>query len=113
MIRDDGVYLAHILDTLKPISEYAGGLDYETFRTTRMVQDAIIRQFEVMGEATKNLSDGFRSLHPEIPWKDLAGFRDKLIHQYFGVDLSLVWRSVADDVPMLLEELSRIVQDER
>ncbi len=113
MIRDDGVYLAHILDALKQISEYAGELDYETFRTMRMVQDAVIRQFEVMGEATKNLSDGFRARHAEVPWKDLAGFRDKLIHQYFGVDLSLVWRSVTDDVPLLLEELITIAQGEK
>ena len=110
MIRDDNLYLAHILDALNQITVYADGLDYESFRTTRMVHDAIIRQFEVIGEATKNLSEEFRTLNPAIPWKDLAGFRDKLIHQYFGVDLTLVWRSVVDDVPILLGELSRIKQ---
>lgn len=73
-----------------------------------MAQDAVIRQFEIIGEATKNLSDVFRDNHPAIPWKDLAGFRDKLIHQYFGVDLAMVWQSVVDDVPMLLDELANM-----
>ena len=77
-----------------------------------MVQGAVIRQFEIVGEATKNLSDAFRECHAGLPWKDMAGFRDKLIHQYFGVDLSMVWRSVVDDVPMLLEELLKIQMPE-
>lgn len=73
-----------------------------------MVQDAVIRQFDIVGEATKNLTDRCRESHPPIPWKDLAGFRDKLIHQYFGVDISTVWRSVVDDVPFLLEEFAKL-----
>lgn len=108
MIRDDSVYHAHILDALHQIAEYTDGLDYETFRSSRMVHDAVIRQFEIIGEATKNLSEAFRSHYPTVPWKDLAGFRDKLIHQYFGVDLTLVWRSVVDDVPFLVREIKRI-----
>jgi len=98
MIRDDTVYLSHILDALRQIAEYTANLDYNGFRAARMVQDAVIRQFEIIGEATKNCSEEFRAEHPGIPWKDLAGFRDKLIHQYFGVDISLVWRSVVEDV---------------
>ena len=74
----------------------------------RLTQDAVIRQFEIVGEATKNLSDIFRERYPAMPWKDLAGFRDKLIHQYFGVDLSMVWKSVVDDVPMLQDELLKL-----
>lgn len=109
MIRDDMVYHAHIVDALNQIVEYTTGLDYEAFRSTRMVHDAVIRQFEIIGEATKNLSDEFRGRFSSIPWKDLAGFRDKLIHQYFGVDLTLVWRSVIDDVPFLIAELQKII----
>ncbi len=108
MIRDDQVYLAHIRDCLQQISTYTVGMEKEIFLGNRMVQDAVIRQFEIVGEATKNLSDTFRERHPFIPWKDLAGFRDKLIHQYFGVDLLMVWRSVTDDVPVLLNELLKI-----
>ena len=109
MIRDDRVYLSHILDSLQQIEEYTGGLEFEGFRANRMVQDAVIRQFEIIGEAVKNLSDDFSERNSCLPWKDLAGFRDKLIHQYFGVDLSLVWRSVVDDVPVLLDDLRRIM----
>lgn len=108
MIRDDRVYLAHIVDALQQITKYTENLDEDGFRTARIVQDAVIRQFEIIGEATKNLSDEFRLKHPTIPWKDLAGFRDKLIHQYFGVDIALVWRSVVDDVPVLLKEFGGI-----
>jgi len=68
----------------------------------------LLDSLRFVGEATKNLSDDFRVIHTGIPWKDLAGFRDKLIHQYFGVDLAMVWRSVVDDVPELLSELIKI-----
>lgn len=108
MIRDDRVYLTHIRDALQQVVTYTDGLDYAGFLLNSMAQDAVIRQFEIMGEATKNLSDTFRDNHPAIPWKDLAGFRDKLIHQYFGVDLAIVWQSVVDDVPMLLDELAKM-----
>ena len=108
MIRDDLVYLSHIRDALQQISLYTDGMDYTVFLVNRMTQDAVIRQFEIIGEATKNLSNAFRERYPTVPWKDLAGFRDKLIHQYFGVDLAMVWQSVVDDVPMLQEELMKI-----
>ena len=108
MVRDDQVYLAHIRDALMQISTYTAGMDNKAFLGNRMVQDAVIRQFEIVGEATKNLSISFRECHSLLPWKDLAGFRDKLIHQYFGVDLSSVWRSVVDDVPVLLDELMKM-----
>ena len=108
MIRDDRVYLAHISDALQQIAVYTDAMDHASFLERRIVQDAVIRQFEIIGEASKNLSETFRRGNPAIPWKDLAGFRDKLIHQYFGVDLSMVWRSVTDDVPMLLEEVAKM-----
>lgn len=112
MIRDDFVYMSHIRDALQQILTYTDGMDYTDFSLKRMTQDAVIRQFEIIGEATKNLSDTFRERYPGMPWKDLAGFRDKLIHQYFGVDLSMVWRSVVDDVPMLQNELLKIQNSE-
>jgi uncharacterized protein with HEPN domain len=109
MIRDDGVYLSHIKDALQQIAIYTDGMDYAGFLGNRLMQDAVIRQFEVVGEATKKLSDEFREHNTGIPWKDLAGFRDKLIHHYFGVDLATVWRSVIDDVPVLQDELIKIL----
>ena len=100
--------MAHIIDAARQILAYTEGMDYGEVKAMRMAQDAVIRQFEIIGEAAKNLSQEFRTLYEHVPWRDLAGFRDKLIHQYFGVDLATVWRSVEADVPILLEELARI-----
>lgn len=109
MMRDDQVYLAHIMDALQQIATYTAGMDYEAFLENRLVQDGVIRQFEVIGEATKNLSERLRNQYSFIPWKDLAGFRDKLIHQYFGVDLALVWKSVEQDAPTLKEGILKLL----
>lgn len=109
MIKDDTVYLRHILDAIDQIEEYVAGLDYEGFLRTRLVQDGVIRQLEIIGEATKNLSQVLREQYPNIPWKDIAGMRDKLIHQYFGVDLSAVWETVVIDLPPFKKDTSRIL----
>lgn len=109
MIKDDTVFLRHILDAINQIEEYVAGLDQRAFMTSRLVQDGVIRQFEIIGEATKNLSQDLRKNYPDIPWKDIAGMRDKLIHQYFGVDMAAVWETVAKDLPALKDNISRII----
>jgi len=91
MKRDDRVYLLHILDAVEQFEHYVQGLSHETFMRTRLIQDGVIRQVEIIGEATKNLSDATTNKAPKVPWRDMAGMRDVLIHQYFGVDLSAVW----------------------
>ncbi|HFE52539.1 MAG TPA: DUF86 domain-containing protein, partial [Bacteroidetes bacterium] len=75
----------------------------------RMVQDAVVRQLEIIGEATRHLSKEFRSAHPAIPWSEIAGMRDKLVHDYFGVDLEIVWETAFRDVPALREKLLAIL----
>jgi uncharacterized protein with HEPN domain len=109
-MKNDVVYLKHILDAINQLQGYVGGMTYEAFRSNRLVQDGVIRQFEIIGEATKNLSTVLRSAHNEIPWKDLAGMRDKLIHQYFGVDLGAVWASIESDIPMLRKSVEEILK---
>jgi uncharacterized protein with HEPN domain len=99
VIRDDAVYLHHILDAINRIEEYVSGLNHEEFMRSNLVQDGVIRQIEIIGEATKNLSPTLKERYPNIPWKDIAGMRDKLIHQYFGVDISAVWETVTQDLP--------------
>lgn len=110
-MRKNSVYLRHILDSIAQIEVYVGDMRFDIFMKTRLVQDGVIRQFEIIGEATKNLSEDFRGSHPDLPWKDMAGMRDKLIHQYFGVDMLAVWDSVEKDLPPLKEKLIAILRD--
>ncbi|SFM92446.1 HepT-like ribonuclease domain-containing protein [Methanolobus profundi] len=104
-MKDDSVFLNHILDATEQIEEYTSEMSFEDFIEKRLVQDAVIRQLEIIGEATKNLSSNTTDKYPLIPWKEIAGMRDKLIHVYFGVDLEEVWNTAKKDIP----ELNRVV----
>ncbi|MBF0343481.1 MAG: DUF86 domain-containing protein [Nitrospirae bacterium] len=109
MSKDNGVYLRHILDAITQIKAYVRGIDYETFKFNRMVQDAVIRQFEIVGEASKNITLEFKISYPDIAWKDLVGMRNKLIHHYFGVDIDVIWKSVKQDIPFLESKIKEIL----
>ena len=99
-MKSDRVYLLHIRDSIARIDHYANrGRD--VFESDSMVQDAVIRNLEVIGEAVKSLGESFRGQHPEIPWSSIAGMRDRLIHHYFQVDLDLVWNVVVKHLPPL------------
>lgn len=108
MSRDDRIYLLHILDAVGQIETYLSGITYDDFMASRMHQDAVIRQIEILGEATKNISMDIRDQNPDIPWKDIAGMRDILIHQYFGVDLGSVWDSAISDIPAIKPLLQKL-----
>lgn len=99
-MKDDRVYLCHIRDAIERIESYTSKGKEAFFRET-IVQDAVIRNLEVIGEAVKNLSPDFRARHPEIPWSRIAGMRDVLIHGYFGVRLETVWNAVENRLPEL------------
>lgn len=104
-MKSDEVYLRHIRMAVDNIEEYIGDMAEGDFLQSKVVQQAVIRELEIIGEATKNLSPEYTSFHMYIPWKDLAGMRDKLIHHYFGVDLLEVWKTVKDDLPEIKEAL--------
>ena len=112
MNKDDTVFLKHILDAIDLIESYLKDKSYEEFEENRMLQDAVIREIEIIGEATKNLSVEFRNKYPEIPWRQIADMRDKLIHGYFGVDLGAVWDTATKDIPSLKEKLREILKME-
>lgn len=99
-MKDDLALLKHIRDCILRIEEYVAGGE-EEFLASTLIQDAVIRNLEVIGEATKGLSPTFRASYPEIPWRNIAGMRDFLIHVYFGVKLDLVWQTVLTDIPPL------------
>ena len=107
--RDDFVYLRHILEAIEQIEEYVSGMNEASFLRSRLVQDGVIRQCEIIGEATKNLSLETRAKATGVPWRDIAGMRDKLIHQYFGVDLQSVWLTVKEDLPALKITVTRLL----
>jgi len=108
MKKDDQVYLVHILEAITKIERYTCDLDIESFLDTDLIQDAVIRQLEIIGEAAKNVSQATRSLSSDIPWKDMAGMRDILIHQYFGVDLHAVWDTVVKDLPDFRDKIAQL-----
>jgi len=108
MTKDPRVYLAHILECIEKIERFTGG-GKEDFLRNDMVQDAVVRNFEIIGEAAKRLDDAYRLAHPEVPWRALAGLRDVLIHQYEGVDLERVWAIVERDLPSLREAIAALL----
>lgn len=109
-MRRDQVYLRHILDAIDKIQSYVS-VGRDVFMTTSHWQDAVIRQLEIIGEATKNLSDDLRSGHSDIPWRRIAGLRDVLLHGYMGVDLAAVWEITQKNLPDLKRRAERILAD--
>jgi uncharacterized protein with HEPN domain len=101
MVRDELVYLPHILDAIHTVEEYLHDVDEEKFKATRLLQDGAIR----------HISKDIRKAYPEIPWQDVAGMRDKLIHGYFGVDIEKVWDTAQDDLPILKQQMLEILKD--
>ena len=111
-MKEDRIYLQHIRDAIGKIFRFTKG-GKEEFLTDDKGQDAVIRNLEIIGEAVKNISKAFREKHSDIPWKQIAGMRDEMIHEYFGVDLDIVWNVVVKDLPLLKERLNKILKSEK
>lgn len=92
--RSYNLYLNDILESIEKILEYTEGIDFDEFCEDSMVFDAVIRNFEIIGEAARNIPDNLRLTFSHIPWADMVGMRNILIHGYFGVDYSIVWNTI-------------------
>lgn len=105
-MKNDKVYLAHILDAITQIEIYTVDLSYAEFAQARLVQDGVVRQLEIIGEASRNLSDAFRMQHSDIPWPQIIGLRNRLIHAYFDINLGIVWEIVKNDLASLKKQIT-------
>ncbi len=101
--------LSDIKEAIKRIALYIEKMDYERFLQDIKTQDAVVRNLEIIGEAAKNVSNGLRKEYPQIPWKELAGVRDRLIHHYFGVNYDIVWAIVREELPQQLVKIGEIL----
>lgn len=111
MKPDETVYLRHILDAIAKVELYLQGVNETAFDHSSLIQDAVIRQIEIIGEAARRLSRPLRLQYPETPWEDITGMRDKLIHGYFGVDVEKVWLTAVEDLPSLKAQVERILAE--
>jgi len=109
MKKDDSVYLHHIIDAFVQIEHNTEGVSHEEFLHNRLIQDGVIRQLEVMGEAARNLSGDLRNEYPQIPWSQMIGLRNRMIHAYFNVDLQIIWEIVHGDMPVLKQNMQCIL----
>jgi uncharacterized protein with HEPN domain len=105
-------YLQHILDEAAYLLSCADGLDKETFFQDPTLKRAFVRSIEIIGEATKQVSESVRRRAPQIEWRAIASMRDRLIHGYFGVDYDIVWDVVTNKVPTLEREVQRLLDEE-
>ena len=107
--RRDEEYLEDIHEAMGRIVSYTENLSKDTFSDDPKTQDAVVRNIEIIGEASKMIGDDIRNRYLSIPWRDMAGIRDKLIHHYFGIDYEIVWRIVKDEIPVILPQISNII----
>ena len=107
--RDIRLYLDDILEAVGKIERYTEGLDFEQFRKDEKTGDAVIRNFSVIGEAVKQIPPSIRKKYPDIPWKIIAGMRDKLVHEYFGIRYDVVWETIELRLPSLRVAIKQIL----
>lgn len=106
-MKSDQIYVEHIIDAINLINKYLKGVSFEEFYNDSLLQDGVIRQFSIIGEAANKLSGDFKKENSEIPWKEIITMRNKLIHDYFGVDLEVVWGTAKEFLADLKRELKK------
>ena len=107
-MKNDKIYIKHILEAIQKIETYKKGLNLDAFLKNEMAADAIIRELEIIGEASNNISEEFQKEHTDIPWRKMIGIRNTLIHEYFGVNKKIVWETCENDLPELKKFMETI-----
>lgn len=111
--RDWSIRIQDILDAARKVIAHTSGLDFETFAGDDWSVDAVLRNFTVIGEAAAHIPDEICEQHPEVPWGDMRDMRNIVVHEYFGVDLTIVWTTIREDLPVLIPQLENIRWEER
>jgi len=109
MKKDDTVYLQHILDAIHRIETYTCGLSKEKYLQDGLLQDGVVRQLEIIGEASTNLSEEFQEKHSEIPWGQIISLRNRIVHAYFDINLDITWDIAQGDIPELKKQIESIL----
>ncbi len=109
--RDYGDFVQDILDSINDIGNFIDGVDFEEFIRDKKTIYSVVRAIEIIGEATKNIPEQIKKKYPEVPWKKMAGMRDRLVHEYFGVDLEILWGTAKEDVPQLRAPVSKVLEN--
>lgn len=110
MEKDNQIFLGHIMDCIDKIEKYVAEMSEQDFGENFLVIDAVVRNLEIIGEASKNISQDFKDMTLYIPWKKITGMRDNLIHEYFGVDKAEVWKTIKEDIPELKKEIKMLIK---
>lgn len=111
MPRDYKVYLEDILEASRKIRDYTSNMPFQSFAKDSKTLDAVIRNLEIIGEATKRVPEIIRCQYPEVEWKKIGGLRDILIHEYFGVDAEVVWDILQNKLPVFEKQIARILEE--
>ncbi len=110
--RDQKLLLEDMLESAVKIRRYTAGLTYDTFIMDEKTVDAVVRNFEIIGEAANRLDQTYRAQHPEFKWNRLRGFRNRLIHEYFGIDYEIVWDIIENNIQQVAEQLEKLLSQE-
>jgi len=109
-MRSYKLYLKDILVAIKKINKYTASLTFERLKRDELLIDAIVRNLEIIGEASKNIPKGIREKHPDIEWKKVCGLRDILVHEYFGIDVQILWDIIKNKLPDLKKKITRVLK---
>lgn len=109
--RGQRLYLADIIESINAIESFVAGMDHDSFAADRKTVSATVRELEIIGEAVKNVSDNIKSRHPDVLWQEIKAFRNMITHEYFGVDIRIVWDVVQNELGTLKAQVARILTE--